>query len=204
MLQRAEQLHLRGRRRLADLVEEERALRRRAEQADLVANRAGERAFHVAEQLALEQALRKRAAVDREKRPLGARRQLVDVAGDDSPCPFPIRPDEHRGIGRRDGLDEPENVEPRLARADRPRDAAALVAPDRLLQRLCSRREASVLGGAAQDRDQLVVAERLLDVIEGAFVHRLHRRLQRRLRRHENDRHVRVALRAPRRGSRRP
>ena len=37
MLQRAQQLHLRGRRRLADLVEEERALRRRAEQADLVA-----------------------------------------------------------------------------------------------------------------------------------------------------------------------
>ena len=58
MLQHAQQLHLRRRRRLADLVEEERALRRGGEETDLVLDRAGERALHVAEQLALEQALR--------------------------------------------------------------------------------------------------------------------------------------------------
>ena len=51
----------------------------------------------------------------------------------------------------------------------------------------CSRR-------ALEDRQQLVVAERLLDVIEGALVHRLHRRLQRGLRRHEDDGRVRVLL----------
>ena len=50
-----------------------------------------------------------------------------------------------------------------------------------------------MLGGAAEDRDQLVVAERLLDVVERALVHRLHRRLQRGLRGHENDRHVGIA-----------
>ena len=58
MLQRAKQLDLRGRRRLADFVEEEGSLRRRAEQSELVADRAGERSLHVTEQLALEQALR--------------------------------------------------------------------------------------------------------------------------------------------------
>ena len=85
-----------------------------------------------------------------------------------------------------------------LARADRPRAALAFVAPDLLLERLVLDAQLAMLGGAAQDRDQLVVAERLLDVIEGAFVHRLHRRLQRGLRRHEDDRHVRILL--PRRG----
>jgi hypothetical protein len=49
-----------------------------------------------------------------------------------------------------------------------------------------------VLGGAPHDGDQLVVAERLLDVVEGTLVHRLHGGLQRRLRRHENDRRVRI------------
>ena len=51
-----------------------------------------------------------------------------------------------------------------------------------------------MLGGALEDREQLVVAERLLDVVEGALVHRLHRRLQRRLRGHEDDRRVRILL----------
>ena len=73
LLQHAEQLDLRRRRRLADFVEEERALRRRAEEAELVADRAGERSLHVTEQLALEQALGQRAAVDREERSFGAR-----------------------------------------------------------------------------------------------------------------------------------
>src|SRR6185503_16546045 len=50
-----------------------------------------------------------------------------------------------------------------------------------------------MLGGAAEDRDELVVPEWLLDVIEGAFIHRLHRRLKRRLRRHENHRDIWVA-----------
>jgi hypothetical protein len=45
-----------------------------------------------------------------------------------------------------------------------------------------------------ENGEQLVVAERLLDVVEGAFVHRLHRRLERSLGGHENDRHLWIAL----------
>ena len=45
MLERAQRLHLRRRRRLADLVEEERSFRRRREQTHLVAHRAGEQPF---------------------------------------------------------------------------------------------------------------------------------------------------------------
>ncbi len=126
MLQRAQQLDLRRRRRLADFVEEERALRRRAEQTDLVANRAGERALHVTEQFALEQAFGERAAVDREERSLRAHRQIVDVAGDDFLTGSRLALNEHRGIGRRDRLDETQHVEPRLARADGTRDRPAV------------------------------------------------------------------------------
>ena len=82
-------------------------------------------------------------------------------------------------------------------------DAAALLPANRLLERLVLDAQLAMLGGAAENRHQLVVAERLLDVVERALVHRLHRRLQRRLRRHEDHRHVGIALRAPRRESRR-
>ena len=88
---------------------------------------AGERPLHVTEQLALEQALGQRAAVDREERTFGARRQLVDVARDDFLTGSRLALDEHGRIGRRDGLDEAQHVEPRLARADRTRDAVPLV-----------------------------------------------------------------------------
>ena len=69
------------------------------------------------------------------------------------------------------------------------------------LQRAVLDAQLAMLGGALEDREQLVVAERLLDVVEGAFVHRLHRRLQRRLRRHEDDRACPDPAAAPRRGS---
>ena len=68
---------------LPDLVEEERPAARRGEQPLFVAHRPGERPLHVAEQLGLQQALGEGAAVDREERPFAARRQLVDVSGDD-------------------------------------------------------------------------------------------------------------------------
>ncbi len=72
--------------------------------------------------------------------------------------------------------------------------ALPLVASNLLLERLVLDAKLPMLGGAPQDRDQLVVAERLLDVVERALVHRLHRRLQRGLRGHEDDRHVGIAL----------
>ena len=59
LLQDAQELHLEVQRHLADLVEEQRAAVRRLEAAHAVAHRAGERAAHVAEQLALEQLARR-------------------------------------------------------------------------------------------------------------------------------------------------
>ena len=57
-LQHAQQLGLQLERQLADLVEEQGAAVRHLEAARPIAARAGEGALHVAEQLALEQAVR--------------------------------------------------------------------------------------------------------------------------------------------------
>ena len=76
LLEHAEELHLHGRRDLADLVEEERAAVGLLEAADAPLVRAGERALLVAEELALEERLGERRAVERDEGRLRARALL--------------------------------------------------------------------------------------------------------------------------------
>src|SRR2546423_3148827 len=64
VLQESQKLRLRRQRQLADFVEEERAAVGRLDEAGAVAVGAGERAAHAAEQLALDERLRQRRAVD--------------------------------------------------------------------------------------------------------------------------------------------
>ena len=78
LLQHAQQLHLHRRLHLADLVEEQRAAVGELEDAACGVVGAGERALLVAEQLALEQRLGDRRAVDRDERERRARAELVD------------------------------------------------------------------------------------------------------------------------------
>ena len=68
-LEHVEQLRLQRGRHLADLVEKQRAAVGLGEEAGAIGDRAGERAFDVAEQLALEQRLGQRRAVDRDEAP---------------------------------------------------------------------------------------------------------------------------------------
>src|SRR5262249_6733403 len=74
LLDRAEQLHLRGGIALADLIEEQRPLIGRFEEPDLSVIGAGERTFLVAEELRLLEPLRERTAVDRDE---GARSAIA-------------------------------------------------------------------------------------------------------------------------------
>ena len=82
LLQHAEQLGLRARRQVANLVEKQRAAVGLLEAADAPGVGAGERAALVAEELALEQRLGDRGAVDRDERLVGALAVLVEGAGD--------------------------------------------------------------------------------------------------------------------------
>ena len=82
LLQHAQQLHLRLRLQIPDLVEEQRPFVRLLEAANAALVRAGEGTTLVAEQFAFEQILRDRAAIDRDERRLGARAMLVNRARD--------------------------------------------------------------------------------------------------------------------------
>ena len=86
LLQRAQQLRLQRERQLADLVEEERAAVRLHEEARARAARVGEGAARVAEQLALEQRLGHRGAVDGDERPVRAPACAGGARARPAPC----------------------------------------------------------------------------------------------------------------------
>jgi hypothetical protein len=87
LLEHAEELDLDGDRDLADLVEEDHAVRPRSrERAFVLRERAGERALGVTEELGLDEALRELAEVEREE---GARERVREalalvVVGDEA------------------------------------------------------------------------------------------------------------------------
>ena len=93
LLEHLEQLGLRPGAQLADLVEEQRAAVGRLEQAALLRLGVGEGAALVAEQLALEQVLGQRRAVDLDERLVAARPACGGGSGRrPAPCRCPTRP----------------------------------------------------------------------------------------------------------------
>ena len=104
-LQHAQQLRLQPDRHVGDLVEEQRALVCHLEAADAVVARVGERPLHVAEELALGDALGEAAGIHRDERARLAVRQRVHPRGDDFLAGAVFAGDEHCGIRRRDALD---------------------------------------------------------------------------------------------------
>src|SRR5204862_227502 len=73
LLQHAQQLALQIERDLPDFVEKDRASVGELEAPDSIAVRSRERALHVSEELALEQLVRNRRAIDLDERAVGAR-----------------------------------------------------------------------------------------------------------------------------------
>src|SRR5690606_29970349 len=83
LLKDAQQMDLHARRDLAQLVEEERAPIREFEAPELAADRPGERALLMSEELALQQGLGDGGAVDGDEGSIAPRRQGVQQARDD-------------------------------------------------------------------------------------------------------------------------
>jgi hypothetical protein len=106
LLQRSQQLDLEDRRQLAHLVEEERARARHLEQALLLLGGAGEAPLLVAEELALDEALRDGTAVDGDEGLLAARSLLVDGARHHLLPGAALPGDEHGGARRGHLLDQ--------------------------------------------------------------------------------------------------
>jgi len=101
LLQRAQQLRLQIGRQVADLVEEQRAAIRGAEQAGLGLVGAGEGALDVAEQLALHELPAQRRAVERHQLARAAA-QAVELVRDPLLARAGLADDQRRrGVGRR-------------------------------------------------------------------------------------------------------
>ena len=110
VLQHAQELDLRGRGQLADLVEEQRPARRLLDEAHAIAHGVGERALEVPEELRLDEPGRDGAAVDGHERRPGARRERVQRPRDEllarprlarGPGPSPCAGATFRSVARR-------------------------------------------------------------------------------------------------------
>ena len=185
LLQHAQDLGLRARAHVADLVEEEAAAVGLLEAADPLLVGAGERALLVAEELGFEQVLLERRAVHLDEVPARAQRVVVDGAGDELLAGARLAADQHRRVALRHLLHDAEHALQRAARADdavevvdvvlRVAEVVELVAHAPELERLL-------------DLDlHLLDLERLLHVVEGADLHRLDRRAHRSERGHQDD-----------------
>src|SRR5207253_3183959 len=91
-----------------------------------VAERPSEGALHVAKELALEQGLGHRAAVQRDELPSLAGAVVVDGAGRQLLAGPGLAGEEHRHRGLTRLLEEPEDVAHRLARADEVAETVAV------------------------------------------------------------------------------
>ena len=96
-LDRAQQLGLQVELEVADLVEEERAAVRQLELADLLAHGAGEGAFFVAEECALDQLARNGGDIHGDERAIGLLGVAVDHARHQFLASAALTEDEHRG-----------------------------------------------------------------------------------------------------------
>src|SRR3989442_4564465 len=168
VLQHAQDLRLRARAHVADLVQEDRAAIGLNELADLASRGAGECPFFVPEQLRLDQLLGDGGAVDLDERLLGARALAVDLPGHELLAGAALSRDQHGGVrrrGPRDGLAHPLRG-PRLA--DEPQAGFDLVAQaDVFLAK------ALAFDGVAQGGEDALGLEGFLQEIVGAFVNRL-------------------------------
>ena len=103
---------------VADLVQEDGPAARELEAADAVAHRARERALHVAEELALEEVARERAAVHGHERPRARERARVERARDDFLAGAALPRDEDRRVAPVERLDEVDDLEHRRRARD--------------------------------------------------------------------------------------
>ena len=180
LLQDAQELDLRPHRDLADLVEEQRAAVRLLEAPDAALVGAGERALLVPEQLALEERLGERGAVQRDERLLGARAERVDRAGELPLAGAALAGDEDRRPRARDLARDAIDLLHRGARADEPLEPLAVPLADLPAQVLRLDADLPPLERALDDDRERVEVDRLREVVLGPLAHRAGPRCSRR------------------------
>ncbi len=162
-LEHAQELGLETDRQITDLVEEQRAAIRRGERTDALGRRTGERALGVTEQVALDQRLGARAAVERDERPGLPRRVIVDAARHQLLAGAALAEEQHRRGRLRRALEDREHlahrvraaVEPAEMIAGRRRDRDRLVGGNQLHERLADAQRDARRRDDLADRDAI-------------------------------------------------
>ena len=153
----------------------------------------GERAFHVAKELALEQRFRNGAAVDGDESLVGPGAALVHEPGDELLAGAALAGDEHGG---RVTCDLARHVERRLDRGAVADDrVGAANGAELVLQLLYLRAQLLALRRFAHGEHDLFGPERLLHVVVGAFLHRCDGRVGIAVRAHGDDERVTATAR---------
>ncbi len=129
-LEDAQELGLHVEREIADFVEEHRAALGELERALARGDRARERAALVAEELALDERVAHRAAVDDDERLALSRRVLDDGAREDVLAGARLALEEHGALGRRDALEHAEDAAHGEALPERGPEARLLARED--------------------------------------------------------------------------
>ena len=181
LLQHPQELDLVLRRHRRDLVEQDGPARRRGEAPRAILAGVGERAAHVAEQLALDERIGQRAHVDLDERSAAPPALLVERARHQLLAGARLADDEDARVRRRDGAHHAHD------RAHR-RRPPELVVHRRV--RGAGRARAAQRQLRAARREQPVVVPRLAHVVARAELHRLDRALDGGPRRHQHDRQL--------------
>src|SRR5262245_58143576 len=165
LLQHAQQFRLQFHGHFADLVEHQASALRLGDQPLAVLDRAGERAFNVAEQLGFDQLFRQGGAVDLDELFFRAQRIEVEGVGDQLLAGARFADDQDVGVALGDAFDSLVDHLHRLRRAD---DARIFAPLDVTAEALRFADEPAPLQRLVGEQQNLVALERLFDEIIGA------------------------------------
>ena len=158
-----------------------------------VADGAGERAAHVAEELRFEQRFRNRAAVQGDEALHAARPVLMNRSRDDFLPRASLAGDQDCAVGGGDGLEKLKKPRHRAALADDSLEAIQPLVELRTQVRVL-RFEAPLLETGLEGVQELVDQKRLVDEIPRAPLDQLHRVLHRGVPGDDNDDDLGIAL----------
>src|SRR5687768_1283207 len=199
VLEHAEQLRLEAERHVADLVEQQCAPVGCLEQTGAIGRRAGEGAADVSEELALEQLLRNRGAVDRGEGLFPPRAHPMDGPGDDLLAGAALAGQQY---GRRvcgDAARELDQVPHGPALRDE--QVASPLRAQRGAQRVDLTAEPLALLRLLDGERDFIGAERLGEIVVRALAHRLERRILPAVRtHHDHERAAAFGAEAPQEG----
>ena len=163
LLKRTQDFRLRLQAHVANLIEEQRSAVGELELAPPLRDGAGERPFHVAEQLALDQLFGDRRAIHLDERSAAPTAERMHAAGNKLLAGSVLTVDEHATVGRSGHGHLLAQLGHHVALPDHRQPAI-----DVLAQRAVLRLEPSLADRVADDENGFFERQRLLDEVEGA------------------------------------